>query len=105
MAERYEGPATLRFEDGNEVAATVRLRTERDEYLSSWNGSATAPGLIIGLRAMGAYGTKLVLPDGSEGDVHIAAAEMSGDHSGYILHLHGSGPAPYEHGFGRDSQT
>lgn len=90
MAERYRGPATLRT-DTLVIEVNVSLHTEHDEYVSSWGGSARGNSLDL----MRPFGGKLTLLDGREGDVHIAARELDSAASGVLLHLHGSGPAPY----------
>lgn len=93
MADRYEGPATLRIGDVTLALKDVTLWTTDTEGTYSWDGMART----LDLRAFQAHGQggTLTLPSGGEGETHVAVVEPH-EEGGLLLRLHGSSrPAPY----------
>lgn len=94
MSTQYSGPATIRLEDGTEVAATVSLVTRNNGRLTSWGGIGSSDDF----KAMNSGAGTIVLPTGAEGDVIITNSRMTSSNSGISavqLTLLGSGDEPY----------
>lgn len=93
MADRYAGPAALRIEDITFALVDVSLETHTSHGTYRWDGH----GSTNDIRALDVQGKggALTLPNGREGQMHVAAAEPDTTRGGVLLHLHGGGPAPY----------
>lgn len=90
----YRGPATLRVGDLT-VEVEVNLRTDDSENLLTWGGRASSADMDALALVAGPGSGTVTLPDGREGDVYVAHAELDTQQGGVQLRLHGSGPAPY----------